>query len=276
MNEPSSSSRTIIVVIGMAVVVGIGALTLGLRSHRLTPVAQIPIVPAAVPQTPDAASSVAQTADAAGTVPQTLEAPTSVAQRDRLGSTAGDTPVPTASDAKAAATEPKSASYRHVAGARTGVGTTNRTAAGTSAAASSSERLADATVASSMDGGNSVDVPTTPSAPPSGMAANVPEVAMTAEPAVSSTESVAPSSAPVASSIEPAASDTQITTAVKSEIAADGSGEDARVGVSTTNGVVVLTGTLATQDAIDHIKGIAEKVQDVKSVDTSALKITIT
>jgi hyperosmotically inducible protein len=127
-----------------------------------------------------------------------------------------------------------------------------------------------------MDGGNSVDVPTTPSAPPSGMAANVPEVAMTAEPAVSSTESVAPSSAPVASSIEPAASDTQITTAVKSEIAADGSGEDARVGVSTTNGVVVLTGTLATQDAIDHIKGIAEKVQDVKSVDTSALKITIT
>jgi hyperosmotically inducible protein len=79
---------------------------------------------------------------------------------------------------------------------------------------------------------------------------------------------------PAVSSIEPAASDIRITTAVKSEFAADGSSEDASVGVSTTNGVVVLSGTLATQDAIDHLKGIAEKIQDVKSVDTSALKIS--
>jgi hypothetical protein len=33
---------------------------------------------------------------------------------------------------------------------------------------------------------------------------------------------------------------------------------------------------MATQDAIDHVKGVAEKVKDVKSVDTSALKITST
>lgn len=83
---------------------------------------------------------------------------------------------------------------------------------------------------------------------------------MSAEPAVSSTE-------------EPTASDSRITIAVKSEIAADGSSEDASVGVTTTNGIVALTGTLATQDAIDHLKGIAERVLDVKSVDTSALKI---
>jgi hyperosmotically inducible protein len=36
----------------------------------------------------------------------------------------------------------------------------------------------------------------------------------------------------------------------------------------------VLTGTLATQDAIEHVKNVAEKVEDVKSVDTSAMKIT--
>ena len=101
------------------------------------------------------------------------------------------------------------------------------------------------------------------------MAANAPEVAMSTEPAASS-------SAPIASNTETATSDIQITSAVKSEIASDSSSKDANVGVTTTNGVVVLTGTLATQDAIDHIKGIAEKVQDVKSVDTSALKITIT
>ena len=40
--------------------------------------------------------------------------------------------------------------------------------------------------------------------------------------------------------------------------------------------VVVLTGTMATQDAIDHLKGVAEKVEDVKSVDISALKVTST
>jgi osmotically-inducible protein OsmY len=40
--------------------------------------------------------------------------------------------------------------------------------------------------------------------------------------------------------------------------------------------VVVLTGTMATQDAIDQLKGVAEKVEDVKSVDISALKVTST
>jgi hyperosmotically inducible protein len=119
-----------------------------------------------------------------------------------------------------------------------------------------------------MDGGTSADAPTTPSAP-SGMTANAPEVAMSTEPA-------ARSSAPIASSTETATSDIQITTAVKSEIAADSGSKDANVGVTTTNGVVVLTGTMATQDAIDHVKGVAAKVKDVKSVDTSALKITST
>ena len=80
----------------------------------------------------------------------------------------------------------------------------------------------------------------------------------------------------LASNTETATSDIQITSAVKSEIASDSSSKDANVGVTTTNGVVVLTGTMATQDAIDHVKGVAEKVKDVKSVDASALRITST
>ena len=243
MNVQSKSSRKIIIAIAMAVVVGIGTVTFALRSHRPTAVAQIPAVPAAVPQTADAASSVAQTPAVPAAVPQTPDVLASAAQRDRLGSTAGNTAVPAAGDtkpaggdSKAAAVEPKPTGDRHVAKARTGVGTTNRTV-------------------------TRVDVPTTPSAP-SGMAANAPEVAMSTE--------------PVASSSAPVASDIRITSAVKSEIAADSSSKDANVGVTTTNGVVVLTGTLATQDAIDHVKGVAEKVKDVKSVDTSALKHTST
>jgi len=69
------------------------------------------------------------------------------------------------------------------------------------------------------------------------------------------------------------ASDTQITTDVKSEIAVDSQSKDAAIGVSTTNGVVALTGSLASQDAIDHVKIVVARVKDVKSVDASALTV---
>jgi hyperosmotically inducible protein len=42
-------------------------------------------------------------------------------------------------------------------------------------------------------------------------------------------------------------------------------------GVLVPQGVVALTGSLASQRAIDHVKDVAGKVKDVKSVDTSAL-----
>ena len=61
---------------------------------------------------------------------------------------------------------------------------------------------------------------------------------------------------------------------MKSRLAADNISKDANIGVTTTQGVVVLTGTLATQDAVDHVKDLAQNVPDVKSVDTSALKVT--
>jgi hyperosmotically inducible protein len=75
----------------------------------------------------------------------------------------------------------------------------------------------------------------------------------------------------VGTSTEFVASDSQITSDVKSEIAGDSLSKDVNIGVTTTHGVVVLTGSLASQDAIDHVKDVAGKVKDVKSVDTSAL-----
>jgi hyperosmotically inducible protein len=74
---------------------------------------------------------------------------------------------------------------------------------------------------------------------------------------------------------ELAALDGVITTEVKSQLAAV-IGKDVDIGVTTTHGIVVLTGTVLTQDAIDHARGVAEKVKDVKSVDTSAMMIPAT
>jgi BON domain len=75
----------------------------------------------------------------------------------------------------------------------------------------------------------------------------------------------------VATSTEFAASDGQITTDVRSQLAGDSLSKGVNIGVTTTHGVVALTGTLTSQNAIDHVKDVAGKVKDVKSVDTSAL-----
>ena len=75
----------------------------------------------------------------------------------------------------------------------------------------------------------------------------------------------------VGTSAEFAASDSQITTDVKSEIAGDSLSKDVNIGVTTTHGIVALTGSLASQSTIDHVKDVAGKVPGVKSVDTSAL-----
>lgn len=69
-------------------------------------------------------------------------------------------------------------------------------------------------------------------------------------------------------------SDSWITTKVKSEILADNVSKGFNVNVKTTHGVVVLTGALASQDSVDHVKDIAAKVKGVKSVDTSGLVVT--
>ncbi len=60
------------------------------------------------------------------------------------------------------------------------------------------------------------------------------------------------------------ASDSQITSDVKSAITGDNLSNDANIQVTTTRGVVVLTGSLANQDAIDQVRDAARKVKDVQ------------
>ena len=89
----------------------------------------------------------------------------------------------------------------------------------------------------------------------------------------------AAASAPVATAVkktERVASDSWITTKVKSEILASSLTKGFHVRVKTLHGVVILKGKLASQDSIDQVKVIAEKVKGVKSVDASAIVIAAT
>lgn len=77
----------------------------------------------------------------------------------------------------------------------------------------------------------------------------------------------------VATKTERVVSDSWITTKVKADILASSLNKGLDVSVDTIHGVVVLKGTLANQDAIDHVQDIAENVNGVKSVDVSGLTI---
>jgi len=67
-------------------------------------------------------------------------------------------------------------------------------------------------------------------------------------------------------------SDRLITSAVQSQIATDAAG--AAVQVNTINGVVILTGTVPTADAVEHVKQVAQQVKDVKGVDATAVRVS--
>jgi hyperosmotically inducible protein len=72
---------------------------------------------------------------------------------------------------------------------------------------------------------------------------------------------------------EKVVSDSWITTKVVSEILANSVSKAFKVNVKTESGVVSLSGKLPSQDSIDLVKMIAEKVKGVKSVNVSGLSI---
>lgn len=66
--------------------------------------------------------------------------------------------------------------------------------------------------------------------------------------------------------------DTWITTKVKAELATTDGVKSTDVEVKTTNGIVALRGTLATETAIRKAIDVAKSVKGVKQVDASNLK----
>jgi hyperosmotically inducible protein len=67
--------------------------------------------------------------------------------------------------------------------------------------------------------------------------------------------------------------DSWITTKVKSEFAASRQVKGTDISVSTTDGMVTLTGTVATAKEKNKAVHIAHKVKGVKSVDASGLTV---
>jgi osmotically-inducible protein OsmY len=94
-----------------------------------------------------------------------------------------------------------------------------------------------------------------------------------AAPAVSGGEITSTMQAKAAGA-DSANADRMITSAVKSQIAADAAEQGANLAVTTVNGVVILTGTVPTADAVERAKQVAQQVQDVKGVDATAVRVS--
>jgi hyperosmotically inducible protein len=193
---------------------------------------QIPSVPDAVPQIPSAPSAIVQ-------IP---EAPAAVAHDDTVATRNAGT-------ATASAGEPRCTRNPDVPKASTGAVATNDTVAPVEIAADTSAKPAAEAVTNGVDLVNRATELTTPP----------------------STINPPADDRKVQTNVGLVASDSQITTDVKSEIAVDGLTRDVNIGVSTTDGVVALTGSLASQGAIEHVKVVVGKVKDVRGVDASAL-----
>jgi hyperosmotically inducible protein len=70
--------------------------------------------------------------------------------------------------------------------------------------------------------------------------------------------------------------DSWITTKVKSQLAAAKGVKSTDISVNTTDGVVTLTGTVASSKQRTHVEHIAKQVKGVKSVDGTGLTIGAT
>jgi hyperosmotically inducible periplasmic protein len=69
------------------------------------------------------------------------------------------------------------------------------------------------------------------------------------------------------------ATDTWITTKVKSELATTSGLKSLDIGVKTTNGVVTLTGVLPTDIAVKKAVAVTRAIKGVTHVDASGLKV---
>lgn len=67
--------------------------------------------------------------------------------------------------------------------------------------------------------------------------------------------------------------DAWITTKVKTDIAADSQIKDAKISVTTNNGVVALSGTVPSRSVQSRAVTVARQVNGVKSVDDSAVTV---
>lgn len=173
-----------------------------------------------------------------------MDAPDSAPHSNSVGAAVTDTAI--TAKVKAKLLDDKRLKDSHVS-----VTTTNGVVALSGAAPTSTAKDAAGEVAQSVDGVKSVD--------------NQIQAPSLADSAAAKVDHAAKATGK-------AASDTWITTKVKSQLVADSTARNADVSVKTRNGAVALSGTAGSQQDIDHIKELAQSVDGVKSVDTAGLK----
>lgn len=234
------TSHKIIAAGGMAVAIAIGVTVFFLRSTPVAPVAAADVPTAPVAATPAAVQEVVSQLPAvpapAADIPA---APAIVAPKDTVSRKDTDRPFPPMADANPAR-------HRQPVNTRGDINVGSPTVARSEAVAPITNKPV---VADRLDR--------------VGAAGDLNQAPMTASALIGSPEAGA--------SVAIVASDSQITTDVKSAIAGEGLATDSSIGVTTTDGVVALSGSVTSQSAIDQVKDVARKVKDVKSVDTSGL-----
>lgn len=103
--------------------------------------------------------------------------------------------------------------------------------------------------------------------------AAVPFSQVMAQDAASSSSSAASSMSSDNQTVPGKVDDAWITTKVKSELATAKNVKSTDISVSTTEGVVTLSGTVASAKQKKHVAHIAKQVKGVKSVDATGLTV---
>jgi hyperosmotically inducible protein len=236
--NPKTTHKSIVMG-GMAAVIAVGVVVFTTGSHPASSVTETAVPPPPIAQAADTApAAITPVVTSPADVAPLPAAPAASTPKTKIG--AGSAVTATAS------LEPRPAHYRSLAK----VDNTAAASKESVAPSVSSEDSSSETVANRVARQTSTDV-LVPQLTPSSSAADDAKAGTTG--AVLTT------------------SDSQITTDVKTAIASDVTVKDFNIGVSTTDGVVALTGSVASQAAIDQAKQVAGKVKDVKRVDTSAL-----
>src|ERR1700722_19743539 len=171
----SELSRKIIVASGMAVVVGIIAVTVSLRSHHPASVAQTAGPPAALAQVPDAPVPVAPTTDVPAAVAPIPDASAAIASNDKVDAKIDET-------ASSATVEPEVSGNRHHAKVHLSANTADRTVASASNV-DLREKSADETLANNVTGATNVVELTIPPSTASTTATDAQDGATSNEPA---------------------------------------------------------------------------------------------
>jgi osmotically-inducible protein OsmY len=245
----SNSTPKIVVGIGLAVVFGVGVSVFAVRAKHENELARsVPAPALAAPSDQNATDASAPTANAAPQTPSDQVAPAASAPSAAPSQAPAAVPQtpPTTSNSS------KDGGERHLARTHNGASTS-----GTRVASAESVPNSPAPVPSSSDATSSA--PTDASADSQSAAAQAGQEG-------------ASGAGPVAASSEAVASDSQITAAVKFELAS--AAPSSNVDVTTTNGVVALAGSVPSQDNVEQARQAAQRVAGVKHVDASALVVS--